>query len=60
MLLIASNLWRSLWRLLFPVVEYIKDGIFPTESAFCQASGFFTTQGVQAVGENESQRSHIP
>lgn len=56
MLLIAGNIWRSLWRLLFPLVEYIKDGIFPTESAFCQASGFFTSQGIEAVGET----SHSP
>ena len=59
MLLIAGDLWRSLWRLLFPLVEYIKVGVFPTESAFCQASGFFTSQGIEAAGESASQPSNL-
>ncbi|KAH8885519.1 hypothetical protein GQ53DRAFT_356033 [Thozetella sp. PMI_491] len=47
MLLIQSDLVKSVWFVIFPIVNFI-GGPVRSESAFCQVSGFFLTVGIES------------
>ncbi|KAI9152141.1 G protein-coupled receptor GPR1 [Paramyrothecium foliicola] len=47
MLLIQSDLLKALWLMIFPIYELV-NGPVKSSSAFCQASGFFLTLGIEA------------
>lgn len=47
MLLVQSDLIRSLCFVIFPIVYYIR-GPIASKSAFCQASGFFFAVGIES------------
>ncbi|KAK2067041.1 hypothetical protein P8C59_000810 [Phyllachora maydis] len=47
MLLIQSDFIKALWFTIFPIVSFAR-GPIPSDSAFCQASGFFLTFGIES------------
>lgn len=47
MFLICSDTFKALWYFLFPVVVFSR-GPVSSSSAFCQASGFFLSVGIEA------------
>ncbi|CCF43413.1 hypothetical protein CH063_13120 [Colletotrichum higginsianum] len=47
MLLMSSDMLKSLWFIIFPIVDF-KTGSVASESSFCQASGFFLAVGIEA------------
>ncbi|KAF5017932.1 hypothetical protein F66182_10116 [Fusarium sp. NRRL 66182] len=47
MLLIYSDMFKSFWLLLFPIVELVA-GKIETEETFCQVSGFFLALSIEA------------
>ncbi|GKT45213.1 G protein-coupled receptor GPR1 [Colletotrichum spaethianum] len=47
MLLMSSDMLKSLWFIIFPIVDF-KTGSVASESSFCQASGFFLSVGIEA------------
>ncbi|KAL0930331.1 plasma membrane g protein coupled receptor that interacts with the heterotrimeric g protein a [Colletotrichum truncatum] len=47
MLLMSSDMLKSLWFIIFPIADF-KNGPIPSESSFCQASGFFLSVGIEA------------
>jgi G protein-coupled receptor GPR1 len=47
MLLIQSDLIKSLWFVIFPIVDYTH-GPIASDSAFCQVSGFFLALGIES------------
>ncbi|CAM1503292.1 Fc.00g080680.m01.CDS01 [Cosmosporella sp. VM-42] len=47
MLLIHCDIFKSIWFLAFPAVELVY-GTIRSESAFCQASGFFLAVSIEA------------
>lgn len=47
MLLMSSDMLKSLWFIVFPIVDF-KGGPISSESSFCQASGFFLSVGIEA------------
>lgn len=50
MLLIVSDLFKSVWYLIFPSVVFAQS-VVKDSSAFCQATGFFVALGIEASGE---------
>ncbi|KAJ2902033.1 plasma membrane G-protein coupled receptor [Zalerion maritima] len=48
MLLIVCDMWKALWYMLFPIVEFFEGQPVQSESNFCQASGFFLAIGTEA------------
>lgn len=51
LLLILGGSWKSLWFLIFSGATFA-DGPVRTESAFCQASGYFLLVGFESCGES--------
>ncbi|KAK1980373.1 G protein-coupled glucose receptor regulating Gpa2-domain-containing protein [Colletotrichum cereale] len=47
MLLMSSDMLKSLWFIIFPIVDF-KTSSVASESTFCQASGFFLSVGIEA------------
>lgn len=47
MLLLQSDMLKAIWFMIFPIVELFH-GITPSDSTFCQVSGFFLTVGTEA------------
>lgn len=47
LLLILSDMLKTLWLVLLPVVELVH-GRIPSNSTFCQVSGFFLSAGIEA------------
>ncbi|KAK2012814.1 family A G protein-coupled receptor-like protein [Colletotrichum eremochloae] len=47
MLLISSDMLKSLWFIIFPIVDF-KTSAVASGSSFCQASGFFLSVGIEA------------
>ncbi|WQF84260.1 Putative G protein-coupled receptor GPR1 [Colletotrichum destructivum] len=47
MLLTSSDMLKSLWLIIFPIVDF-KMGSVTSESSFCQVSGFFLSVGIEA------------
>jgi G protein-coupled receptor GPR1 len=47
MLLIQSDFIKSLWFVIFPIVDYV-NGPVQSDSTFCQVSGFFLAAGVES------------
>ncbi|KAF4778646.1 hypothetical protein HER10_EVM0008221 [Colletotrichum scovillei] len=47
MLLMSSDMLKSLWFIIFPIVDF-KSGPVASSSSFCQASGFFLAVGIEA------------
>ncbi|PKS09136.1 hypothetical protein jhhlp_003750 [Lomentospora prolificans] len=47
MLLIQSDMFKALWFMIFAIVNFIHGPVL-SSSAFCQASGFFLTVGIEA------------
>lgn len=50
LLLIIGDFWKSLWFLVGSAVT-LAGGQVATETAFCQASGYFLQVGAEACGE---------
>lgn len=49
MLLIQSDMFKALWFMIHPVVVFTRGPVL-SNSAFCQASGFFISIGIEASG----------
>jgi G protein-coupled receptor GPR1 len=47
MLLMQSDMLKSTWFMIYPIVELSQGGV-KSESAFCQISGFFLAAGIEA------------
>ncbi|KAF3797568.1 G protein-coupled receptor GPR1 [Colletotrichum gloeosporioides] len=47
MLLMSSDMLKSLWFIIFPIADF-RNGPIPSNSSFCQASGFFLSVGIEA------------
>ncbi|KAK1990192.1 hypothetical protein LX36DRAFT_716930 [Colletotrichum falcatum] len=47
MLLMSSDMLKSLWFIIFPIVDF-KTKSVTSGSSFCQASGFFLSVGIEA------------
>ncbi|KAF4884057.1 G protein-coupled receptor GPR1 [Colletotrichum fructicola] len=47
MLLMSSDMLKSLWFIIFPIADF-RNGPIPSSSSFCQASGFFLSVGIEA------------
>ncbi|OLN95735.1 G protein-coupled receptor GPR1-like protein 1 [Colletotrichum chlorophyti] len=47
MLLMSSDMLKSLWFIIFPIVDF-RNGAVASDSSFCQASGFFLSVGIEA------------
>jgi G protein-coupled receptor GPR1 len=47
MLLIQSDMFKALWFMIFPIVDF-SYGPIHSSSTFCQASGFFLAVGIEA------------
>ncbi|KAK1566416.1 G protein-coupled glucose receptor regulating Gpa2-domain-containing protein [Colletotrichum navitas] len=47
MLLMSSDMLKSLWFIIFPIVDF-KTSSVASGSSFCQASGFFLAVGIEA------------
>lgn len=49
MLLILSDIIKSLWYMIFSIVNLIASHPVPTNSTLCQVSGFFLSVGIEAA-----------
>jgi hypothetical protein len=49
MLLITSDMFKSLWYFVFPLVALARGGV-PASSTFCYTAGFLISFGVEASG----------
>ncbi|SPN99693.1 uncharacterized protein DNG_02544 [Cephalotrichum gorgonifer] len=47
MLLIQSDMFKALWFMIFPIVDFLH-GPVQSSSTFCQVSGFFLTVGIES------------
>ncbi|TDZ15638.1 G protein-coupled receptor GPR1 [Colletotrichum orbiculare MAFF 240422] len=47
MLLMSSDMLKSLWFIIFPIADF-RSGPIASDSSFCQASGFFLSVGIEA------------
>ncbi|KAF6833851.1 plasma membrane g protein coupled receptor that interacts with the heterotrimeric g protein a [Colletotrichum plurivorum] len=47
MLLMSSDMLKSLWFIIFPIADF-RNGPIASDSSFCQASGFFLSVGIEA------------
>jgi G protein-coupled receptor GPR1 len=54
-----SNVFRSFWFALFPLVQYGVYGQISSGSAFCQVSGFFLALGIEGSGESRHSRFEL-
>lgn len=48
MLLIVCDMWKAIWFMSFPLVEFFGGKPVKSNSAFCQANGFFLAVGTEA------------
>lgn len=54
MILIVSDLFKSVWCLIFPAVVFFQ-GTVKDSSSFCQATGFLVALGIQASGRQSNK-----
>ena len=45
-MLVAADIFRSLWLLIFPIITFV-EGIISSNTGFCQVSGYFTQMGFE-------------